>query len=260
MSNVDYTLPRGKLYFDQFTAGTTTKTGERYFGHSPEINMATAIEKLDHYNSDTAENVKDKSVVLRADRTIKFSVDSIDADNVALLFMGTKSTITQTSSTVTDESLTASAVQDRYYQIGASSANPAGVRGITSVSVKSGVLASEAARTLTTDYTVDLTLGRIYVVSGGAIAAGHSLLVTYTRSANTRTQIITGGTLIEGALRYVADNKTGTNRDMYVPYCSVQPDGDFSLKGNDWQKISFNAEVLDLGTDYATVYMDGRPV
>lgn len=257
MSNTDYTLPRGKLYFDQFTAGTTNKTGERYFGHCPEINISTSLEKLDHYNSDTAENARDKSVILKDDRTIKFTCDSVDENNVALFFLGASSTLTQTSSTVTDESLTTSCSLDRYYQMGANSGNPSGIRGATAISVKSGTLGAEAARTLNTDYTVDADTGRVYIVPGGAILAGHSVLVTYTRTANTRIQIVSGGTLIEGALRYIADNKSGTNRDIYLPYASIQADGDFSLKGDEWQKVGFTGEILKLGS-FAKVYIDGR--
>lgn len=258
MSNVDYTIPRGKLYFDQFTSGTTDATGERYLGHTPEISVGTSVEDIKHYNSDTAENALDKSVTLRVDRTLKFTLDSIDEDNIAMFLLGSKSTVTQTSGTVTDESMTTSAVLDRYYQMGDSTANPSGVKGVTAVSVKAGTLGSETTKTLTTDYTADLTNGRIYIVAGGAITAGMSVLVTYTRTANSRVQIISGGTMIEGAFRHIADNKTGTNRNTFWPQVSLKPDGDFAMKGNDWQKVGFTADILKLGT-LATTYVDGVP-
>jgi hypothetical protein len=256
----DYTLARGKLYFDIFSAGTTTKTGEMYFGHAPSLSVASSVEKLDHYNSDLAENAKDKSVVLRTDRTVTFTLDDIAKENLALYLMSSAATVTQTSGTVTDESLTTSALQDRYYQLGASSGNPSGVRGVSAVSVKSGALGAEAARTLGTDYTIDTATGRLYVVPGGAIANAHSLLVTYTRAANTRDQIAAGAlTDIEGALRYVADNKTGTNRDYYWPKVSLSSDGELSLKGDEWMTLSFSAEVLKLNDSTAVTYVDGRP-
>lgn len=260
MAYGNYTLPRGKLYFDRFTDGTTTKTGELYLGHAPSVSVSSSVEKLDHYNSDLAENSKDKSVRLRTDRTVAFTLDDIQDSTLAMYFDGSAATATQASGTVTDESLTSAAVLGAYYQIGATSGNPSGVRDITTVSVKAGTLGAESAKTLTTDYTVDLDMGRVYIVDGGAITAGMSVLVTYTKVATSRSQITAGTvSLIEGALRFVADNKTGTQRDYYWPKVSLSSDGELNLKGDEWMTVGFNAEVLKLNDTTAVTYVDGRP-
>jgi len=44
-----------------------------------------------------------------------------------------------------------------------------------------------------------------------------------------------------------------------MPYVKLMPNGDFALKGDEWQQLSFNIEVLKKGTLEA-VYMDGRAV
>lgn len=258
MSNVDYTLPRGKLYFDQFTAGTTVGQGERYFGHTPEINRAIEIEKIDHYNSDEANNPKDKSVILQIDTALKFMCDSIDDDNIALFFMGAVNAVAQTVQAGDTETITG-VQQGRYYQLGATSGNPTGIRGTSGTPiVLNSVEVSSTGKTEGDDFTFDGETGRIYIIPGGGIADDDDIDLDYDRPANTRSQIIPGTALIEGSLRYIADNKAGPNRDFFWPYVSIQADGDLNLKGAEWQKIGFNAEVLKLGTQ-SVVYIDGRP-
>lgn len=258
MSNVDYTLPRGKLFFDQFTPGTTNKTGERYFGHTPEVTRSVEIEKIDHYNSDEANNPKDKSVLLTVDTAVKFMCDSIDDANVALFFMGAVGGVSQTLQAGDSETIV-DVQQGMYYQLGVSAANPTGIRGTAaSPIVLNSVLVGVTAKTEGTDFTFDDELGRIYIVPGGGIADDDDIILDYDRPANSRVQIIPGTALIEGALRYIADNKSGPNRDLYWPYVSIQADGDLNLKGAEWMKVGFSAEVLKLGTN-AVVYIDGRP-
>ncbi len=254
------TLGRGKLMFDKFTPGGRVGTGERYFGHSVSVNVSQSIDKLDHYDTDVAAVSKDKSVRLKTDRAVAFQLDDISKENLALWTEGDASTLAQTSATITDESVTSVAVQGYEYQLGALPATPAGVRGVSAVSVKAGVLGAESTKVLDTDYTLDAVRARIKIVEGGTITAGMSVLVSYTRTANTREQII-GGTvaLLEGSLRFIADNAEGTDRDWYWPCVSITPDGDFALKGDEWMAMSYNGEILKKDANTAVTYIDGQP-
>lgn len=252
-------LGRGKLIFDKFSPGTRVGTGERYLGHSVSVSLSQSIDKIDHYDTDVAAVSKDKSVRLKTDRAIAFQLDDISKENLAIWAEGADSTVTQSSGSVVDEPVTAAAVQGYEYQLGALLATPAGVRGVSAVSVKAGAPGSESAKTLTTDYTVDLALARIKIVEGGGITAGMSVLVSYTRTANTREQVI-GGTvaLLEGSLRFISDNASGSNRDYYWPCVSITPDGDLSLKGDEWMAMSFSGEILKKDSNTAVTYIDGR--
>lgn len=255
------TLGRGKLFFDKFSPGTRVGTGERYLGHSVSVNVSQSIDKIDHYDTDVAAVSKDKSVRLKTDRAVALQLDDVSKENLALWTEGTESTLTQSSGSVVDEQVTAAAVQGYEYQLGALVATPAGVRGVSAVSVKAGAPGSESAKTLTTDYTVDLVRARIKIVEGGAITAGMSVLVSYTRTANSREHIV-GGTvaLLEGSLRFIADNAEGSDRDWYWPCVSITPDGDFALKGDEWMAMSYNGEILKKDANTAVTYIDGQAV
>lgn len=248
----DYTLPRGKLYFDKFQPGTTIKTGERYIGHTNEVVGTTETENIDHYNSDEADVPKDKSVRLRTDRMLNFITDDISFDNLRNFFTGSGTTLTQLTGAGLTESITVK--QGRFYQVGATTANPTGDRDITINTLE----VATVAMTLNVDYTYDAELGRIYIIPDGGIADDDVIDIDYDRAATTRSQIVAAGETIEGALHYVADNKAGTDRDYYWPYVSMSPDGNINLKGEEWQQIGFTCEVLKLGS-LGTVYIDGRP-
>lgn len=260
MGSENYTLGRGELRFDKFTTGTTLKTGERYLGNTPELNLATESENLDHFNSDRGIRVKDKTVLLEKTDSGSFIADEISGENLALWFLGDTSVRTQASAASVVENIAGTRVKEgTYHQLGADITNPTGVRGITLTSVTSDPVGTTYVEG--TDYTVDLTLGQIYIVPGGGISSGDPLIATYATLANTREQVIVASdaSQIEGALRFISFNPTGPRRDYYWPYIQLRPDGDFALKGDEWQQLSFSFDILKLD-GYASQYIDGRPV
>lgn len=253
-----YTLGRGKLYFDQFVKGTQTKTGERYFGNTPEFNLTVESESLDHFNSDEGVRVKDDSVLLELNRTGSFITDHISPENIALFFLAEASTLTVASATAQEYTFTRAVEADRYYQIGESASNPTGDRNISNVTI---VDADNSGTTFVegTDYTVDLALGRLYVPAGSAMV-GKKPKITRDIAASTRTQIVSqADAVVEGALRFIAYNPKGELLDYYFPHVRVSPNGDFALKGDEWQQLSFTIEVLKLDENTASMYIDGRP-
>jgi hypothetical protein len=255
MANKQYTLGRGRIYFDAFTAGTKVKTGERYFGNTPSFSLTIESESLDHFDSDGGIRVKDDSVLLELNRTGAFTTDNIDVENVALFLLGTTSTLAQTPATAVVETI-ADVLKDRYYQIGATAGNPSGVRGISNVVVE----VSNVAKTAVTDYVVDLTLGTIYIVPTGTIANGDDIEITYDRASNSRSRIVTAANAtIDGALRFVATNPKGALLDYYMPYVRLSPNGEYALKGDEWQQMSFNLDIQKLNDTTESIYVDGRP-
>jgi hypothetical protein len=251
MANKQYTLGRGKVYFDAFAAGTTTKTGERYIGNTPSFNLSNESENLDHFDADEGTRTKDKSVTLQLNRTGQFTTDNIDPENVALFFLAESSVGAQGAATGATSDFS-QLLGDRYYQLGVTTANPSGDRDVSNVTIPGG--------TLTTDYTVDATLGRIYIVEGGALDGDTNVTVTYDRAARSRRQIITSNTAtVDGALRFVAYNATGTNLDYYMPSVKLAPNGEYELKGDNWQQMTFSVEIQKLSDDVEGIYIDGRP-
>lgn len=252
MANKQYVLGRGKTFFDQFNLNTTVKTGERYLGNTPSFNLSIESENLDHFDADEGIRTKDKSVTLQVNRTGQFVTDNIDPENVALFFIGEYAVAAQ-AATAGKTTAIANPLGDRYYQLGATVGNPSGDRQVTNVAASGGAV-------VTTDFTVDAELGRVYIVAGGAIDGDASVTFTYDTLARSRKQIITtGNAAVEGALRFLAFNASGPQTDYYMPSTKLAPNGEYELKGESWQQLSFSVEIQKLDDDTEAIYIDGRP-
>ncbi len=248
---MSYTIPKGKIYFDD-------GNGEQYLGNTPTAEMSIETTSLDHYSAESGIREKDDSALVEINRRLSITADDISTANWARFIIGSVSTHNQAATPVVDESIGA-VKQGRYYQLGVTAGNPSGVRDVGSVTVKVGAV----AKTLTTDYTIDTTLARVYIVPGGGIADDAVVLVSYTPVAGTREQVISASSAaVEGALRFVADNPKGTNRDIYLPKVNLKPTGTARLKGEqaEWMQLGFDIEILKRDATTAAIYIDGRAV
>lgn len=254
MSN-NYTLGRGELHFAQFKTGTQNPRGERYFGNTPELGFNAEQETLDHYGSDHGIRIKDESVILQMDYAGSFMTDNVSPENIALFFLGEHAKLTVSASSVAAE-VHSEVEVGLSYQLGTSDATPTGARNVSDVVITD---ADTPATTYVagTDYVVDESLGRITIL-GGAIEDGANLSIAYEVAASTRDTVISRGQSVEGALRYIARNPAGEQIDYFMPWVKITPNGDFTLKGDEWQQLPFNIEILKKGSLEA-VYMDGRP-
>lgn len=258
-----YTLGRGKVYIDRYPQNVvmtalTQGEGERYIGNTPEFMTNSSSEDLDHYDSDAGVRTKDDSVQLSFDRAGSFTCDNIDSNNIALYFLGDKSTVTQTAATAVTATMTVK--RGRFYQLGVSDLMPAGVRNVSNVVVKKGVAFADTV-TMAGNYEVDETLGRLYIEADAAgITDDLEIQVTFDVGASTRGQVVSKNRSIYAAIRFVADNPKGVNRDYYFPYVKLSPDGDYNLKGEEWQTMGFTMEILKKASNIESVYIDERPV
>jgi hypothetical protein len=255
MGQQNYTLGRGKIYFSRFAPGTQNPLGFRYIGNTPEFSMTIESENLDHFSSDEGIKEKDDSVPLQVTRTGQFSTDNIDPENVALFFFGEASKLTQASIASAPETLS-DVVPGMFYQLGVSASNPVGYRGIDTV----GFLVKKGATSFVegTDFTMNYETGMLEVIAGGAIIDGDEIVVTYAVKASTRDRVISGSTPTEGAMRFIAANPKGKDFDYILPWVKITPNGDYALKGEEWQTIPFNLEALKPSASEA-IYCDGRP-
>lgn len=125
--------------------------------------------------------------------------------------------------------------------------------------------------TVTTDYTLDLSLGLVNTLSTGAIASAVALMpagfrlnlhVDYTRPAATREQIATSASVsLTGELRFIADNASGPNRDLYCPSVTLSPSGELPLiTGADLGTMTFSVGINKRDSITAAMYLDGRAV
>lgn len=253
----NYTLGRGELHFAMYRSGTTVPGGERYLGNSPELSYSATQEMLDHYSSDRGVRVKDASVTLQQDYSGALSLDDIDMKNLALFFLGDAATVTVASRTVAAEAING-VEQGLSYQLGTSATDPAGVRQVSAVTLTNDTVAANVP-VAGADYVLDPVRGRITILEGSAkIANGDNLTVAYTVDASTRDQVISKSKTIEGSLRYIANNPAGKDIDYFMPRVRLTPNGDFNIKGDDWQVLPFTLEILKKGPLEA-IYADGQP-
>lgn len=255
----NYTLGRGEVWFSRFIDTVTyDPEGFRYIGNTPEMSLTIESETLDHYNSDRGIREKDDSVPLEVNRTGSLTTDNIDPENVALFFFGTASSETTAGSTGNTDAIT-SIKLDRAYMIGATSSNPAGVFGLDSGGTNTVEISGGATLVEGTDYEIDYDNGMITFLSGGTVAEDDDIDITYDLAANTRSRVISGSAPVEGAMIYRTVNPKGEDCTFYFPYVKISPNGDYALKGDEWQQIPMSLEVLKLSSREA-IYRDGDPV
>lgn len=254
----NYTLGRGKLHFSRFKTGTQTPEGYRYFGNTPEFNLTIESQDLEHYSSDEGIRELDDSVPLEVNRTGSLITDNIDSENVALFFFGSAATLTQ-ASVVSDTETLSSIIAGRSYVLGVSSSNPAGYMGIDTSGFSVDVSGGGSALVDGTDYTMDFDTGVLTFLEGSALAVdGEDIDVTYAVAGSTRDRVISGSSPVEGALMFVSKNPKGTDNVFKMPYVKLAPNGDYALKGDDWQQIPLSISILkpDVGE---AIYRDGLP-
>jgi hypothetical protein len=243
-TNPNYVVGRGKLYFNKFLPSTKTLSGgSRYLGNSPELSLSQDEESLDHYSADEGIKIKDDSVALSNDQSGSFSLDDISSDNLALWFRGAVESNVVAGGAVTDYPVAAAAL-GTYIQLGLTAGDPIGARNVSAVVIRNNDDAG-AVVTLVGNYEVDAVTGRVYLLPDAAdITEGDELEIDYTAAAGTEELVVAAGTIIAGRLEFFSANAAGEQRDYIWPYVIIRPDGDFSLKGDDWQTMTFSLEVL----------------
>lgn len=248
----NYTLGRGKLFVDLLDEDGNT-TGEFYIGNTTSFTITGDEETLDHFDSDEGIREKDDSATLSVDTTIGFTTDDIQPENLALFIKGEVQQLATAADADQEETLTVR--RGRFYQLGTSDANPTGVRKIAGFAMTD---AADAAIVAAGNYEIDLDLARLYILeNAAAIDDGDEITVTYDIEASSRSVVISKGEKARGALRYVSANPKGPQRDHYFPLVEIAPDGDYELKGDEWQNMSFSGEALKkVGLEKH--YIDGR--
>lgn len=258
MAKQNYTLGRGKVYVSRFNEQGVADGAYRYIGNTPEFSLNIESETLDHYSSDEGIREKDDSVPLEVNRTGSLTTDNIDPANVALFFFGSSEIITQAS--VASDTETLSSIEAGHsYKLGVSASNPAGYFGIDETGFAVAVAVGGTALVAGTDYEMDFANGMIHFLDGSALATdGADIEVTYAVAASTRSRVISGSEPVECAMRFLTKNPKGDDCQFFMPYVKLTPNGDYALKGDEWQQIPLSMEILK-PTGAEAIYRDGKP-
>lgn len=251
-------LGRGRVYVDLYdSAGDLT--GEVYIGNTPSMTISYDEETLEHISSDEGLREVDAEVPLSETQTINFTTDDIQPFNLAMFFKGDETAIAQAAVPTKVQNLTVK--RGRWYQLG-TDVRPSGVRKITMTTLTDdeGAPVAVPGGDGGANYIVDEDLGRVYIKPDAPdVADGDILIATYAIAAYGLTAIIRNTDVKTAALRFVSANAHGAESDHYWPKVRVAPDGDFELKGDDWQEITITCAALKKeGMDRH--YIDGRAV
>jgi hypothetical protein len=121
-----------------------------------------------------------------------------------------------------------------------------------------------AVLSLTTDYTIDTELARLYTVPTGGISDdGEDVEVTYTKSATTRMQIEASSiATVKGQLKYISVPANGEPRDLFASNVTLIPNGKITLKSAkpDAVDISWTVSFARGPNGEPPLFIDGRPV
>ena len=253
----EYQIPRGRVYFDPFDANGNL-TGEEPFGNCPGVTLNIASTKADHYSSESGLRVKDASVVVEVNRGGTLQVDNISVSNLGRFLAATHEEVSQTDDPVAGAEYVVRV--GRQYQLGQTPTNPGGHRDISTVVITTDDV-SPVTLVLGDDYELDAARGRMRILPGGLVEDGDTIVVGYSKPERKWYRLRTGSqTELRGALRIIADNASGDNRDYYMPDVTLTPDGDLPIitDGVEFIAMSMGLEVLD-PPNASAIYVDGQP-
>jgi len=207
-------------------------TGNRYYDLGDY--RSVGVWKL-QYDGGTGIFARDE-VLTGGTGSQTWIVLQVDGDVTSgTLYLGTK---TGATDIVDDEVITGSVA-------GAAVAN-----GVVTFDATDLCVSDSAANTTffdkTTDFTVDSTVGRIYIVAGGAIeTAAASIDVDFACSAASYTKIEPfDDEQVEGRIRFVPDNPVGNNMELLFWRVDLAPGGEVGFIADDWQTMEFTGEIL----------------
>lgn len=232
-------LGRGALYFDRRTS-TDNTVGSFHLGNCDTFGLNVSTEKLTLKDFTQQSTSNYKEVVSSTDVAINIAGFEFSKDTMALATMGTISTYTQSSGTVTAETLAASTVtglKGRFFFTA--------YKNISAVALKQGA----TTYVLNTDYQItDAVRGIIKILTTGGVTDGTALTIDYTKAAMTggsALDAIFGGAdaAIEGKLRFVSNNTTGPNWDLTAWNVSLRPNGDVSLISEEFNKFTLEGSA-----------------
>lgn len=253
----NYTFGRGKIYIDLFD-NSGNKTGERFLGNCPGFTLSVSTDKFEHFASTSGLSKKDLTVTTSVNFNAKLSCDDVTNENLALFVGGDVADVTQSATPVTGEAIKVKAGYE--YQLGATALNPMGVKNVSAVSIKD--VTDTTTYVAGTDYKLDAATGRFSIVAGGAITDGSEVHAGYTPTAGKRKRVTSGASGSNaGAVRFIADNAVGENRDCYIASAALAASGDLPfITEKDLAKFDLDIGVNEKDSNTPQIIIDGELV
>jgi hypothetical protein len=247
----DYTLGRGIVYESGIVTSTEKPddNGWRDLGNAPEFNVSIETEKLEHKSSRAGLQVVDKEVILSQKMTINFSLDELNDENVASFLSGETAAHTNVAiAGFANYEMVAAVVLGRWYDIVNSSGERAYDIDTTDLALTE-TSGAPVALVENTDYTLDLKMGRIFLLSTATnIAAGEPMSVELTAEATAKpveeVRGLTQGNIVR-AIKFIGENPANSNKKCEYQFHKVTlaSEGDLALIGDEYAVMAFSGTV-----------------
>lgn len=242
---VSLQLMGGELYLEEYQPDGTL--GPKVpFGTTDEITFTTEIEKIEHYDTESEEQIRDGEDVKKRNITLSLTTADITIDMIARANLASVASFSQTAQTDTPVTLTA---------VTTGQVNELGYMNITGITVKDATDATTYVAG--TDYTYDRKWGTLIALSTGSIADGDDLHVTLSADAITKGATLEAFAVDKKEYRmtYQGRSSKGVNEKHIFEKVSLAMEGDRSLKSGDgeYTTIQFTGAALKHNGKYHTI-------
>jgi hypothetical protein len=250
-TSLDYLLGRGELFFSDSLDADGRPKGFRTLGNAEAFTVTVEAETLEHFSTLSGLKVKDRETVLSQAMNFAFQLSEIDAENLTMFMSGDQSSVAQTGATIlfatADKNIVVSGLGQWYdfYDVAAPTVYPptSGNRAyrISAVTVKDETQATTYVEG--TDYELDLEMGRIFIIVGGAIGASDNLDIEFTYATLTISEVHAMTVAkFSGVLKFISRNANKSGDGSQVEYTfhqvSLTADGDFALIGDEFATLN----------------------
>jgi hypothetical protein len=217
--------------------------GYRDLGNCDVFSLTPGVEFAELLNYRSGVSSIYKRVAKKTTLELKIAGYEFDSSIISLMLYGEESTLTQSSATVTAETLVAASI----------AAAAAGLNFQTSKRNISGVVVKQGATTFTagTDYEVlDAKSGTIHVFATATIAAGTAVTVDYTAAAivsGDKVKVVSPGkaTAVEGRMLFLPNPAAGQEIEHQYWNASIAADGEQSYIADEFAKWSASVSLQD---------------
>ncbi len=280
-------LGAGEVFFDEEDAGGNL-TGERYLGDSVSATIGSTTERTQVFSGDgpIAEALVD--IVRSVERTMGFSLRDMSLENWDLFILGagvSDSAAVAAARVTGADAWAFKAMKGRWFQVGATAANPSGIGPVKDVTVddkvpgafdagKDALIITSAAAapannntiTRADNYQVDTDTGRIYIEEDAAgFVDGTTYYVHYVPPAALdagKRKIAKTGEIRQrrGAVRYIETPAAGKGRNVYARRVVLAPSGEAAVKSRDTeQQLAFTGAIQAAPAGSVDLMIDGEP-
>lgn len=202
----NYVFGRGVLFFAPFDENGVPM-GERDLGNTPGFSLSVETERYTHTSSRSGLAKTDLDIAISTALSATITVEDMSTDNQALFIAGTVRERAQASTPVTGEAI-ANLEPSRQYQLGATAANPSGVRGVSSVSLALAEATSAPSIATSTAYAKGTLLKNttnLFVVTTAGTTAGSAPSYAVAAVGDTTTDGTAVVTYLGSTTAYVAN-------------------------------------------------------